>query len=1058
MKLIRSNRTEILADALASAIRDEPLSPFAAEVVVVQSRGMERWLTLALAERLGIWSNPCFPFPRALIEDVLQDVGFGRSEHAEAYDPARLKWTIAQMLIDSGPAELRGYLGSPAQTDRALRFASSIADVFDRYVVYRPELLKRWAASPGSDWQAVLWSQIAARLGPHDLSIRIEEALSSLQSSSARSRLRFERLHLFSLETLPPLFLRFFSELSGTLPTRLYLLEPSSQYLGEAGSSRQLWLPMSDAHVDGHPFLSSVGRLSRDFQQLLLEVEAPVGMQEDDSFADPGNSCLLRSFQADILAFRSPPRPESREIIEPSDDSISIHACTAPMREAQVLHEQIRGAFEADASLQPDDVVVMTPDLETYAPVFRAVFGSEQAGGIPYEVHDRKTREDASFYDDFLAVLDVLNSRFSVLDLVRLMDAGSMRQEFRFDPEERARLTDLLADAGVRWGFDAEHRANFDFPAEPLHTWRQGLARLFLGFASTPRDTEVFAGLLPRGAASLTDAELIARLSRLCEILFDLHRRMRRPLQVDTWVIELGRTVELLFEDDDDSGPATRTLRGTFQELRDLAGDGQYDAPISLEALRRELGALLEKRTPPVGFLRKGVTLTDLVPLRSVPFRVVCLMGMSEEAFPRADDRPKFDQTRGRHKPGDRNKRHDDRHSFLQAVLCARDRLIVTYSAPTQSRRTDPNPSPVVWELRESINRYYRRPDDEPLLRPVMHPLHAFDRRYFARGPLPQSFSERYLEIARAVEAPTSERPRLELRADAEEAADDVSVRELTSWLWNAPGAFVDRVLGARFDASSLYEPTGALTKLDALDASRIGNGALRSNLRDRSLHAYLEAAPEFPDGSWGRLERERLFREIEAFDAAFRRLRGDCDARSTRVAADLGRLMVNGRIDGFTSERRTLQRFTKPGRKAEVDAWVEHLLMQTASESGLPRETQLVLRGPLGRPVIVAFGPVAEPLETLGALVELYQTSKSEPVPLIGESSRAFAETFLDKGRDAAIDRARDQLDRQKEWDPRIRYAFGKSDPFEDPDWADAFEVASIALYAPLLRHRSQQ
>jgi exodeoxyribonuclease V gamma subunit len=1056
MKLIRSNRTETLADALASVVRENPLSPFAPEVVAVQSRGMERWLTLALAERLGIWSNPRFPFPRALIEEVLDPFGLGPSERAKAYDPDRLKWTIAQVLGESAPPELHGYLGDPPDADRALRFASSIADVFDRYVVYRPELLKRWAEGDATDWQAVLWRQIAARLGPHDLSTRIDEAMSSLQSKGKHTSLRLERLHLFSLETLPPLFLRFFSELSKRVPTWLYLLEPSSEYIGDTGPSRQLHLPMKDTPTDGHPFLYSVGRLSRDFQQLLLDVDESVRLRED-FFEDPSGSHLLGSFQAGILAFRNPPAPSDRLCIAPSDDSISIHACTGPMREAQVLHDLIRGLLEADDSLQPEDIAVMTPDLETYAPAFRAVFGLEESHRISYEVHDRKTREDASFCDDFLAVLDVLESRFSVLDLVRLIDAGSLREDFRFNPEERARLTDLLAAAGVRWGIDAAHRSELEFPAEALHTWRAGLARLFLGFASMPQEMEVFAGLLPRGAPSLEDAELVARLSRLCDVLFDLHRRTRGPVDIDAWVAELGRMAALLFEEDGEAGPATRILRGAFQELQDLARSGGYTGLLSLKALRRELAMLLVHRTPPVGFLRKGVTLTELVPLRSVPFRVVCLMGMSEEAFPRADDRPKFDQTRARHRAGDRNKRHDDRHSFLQAILCARDRLIVTYSAPATSLRAEPNPTPVVWELRESINRCYQRADGEALLTPKMHPLHAFDRRYFVGGDLPRSFSRRHLQIARAIEAPASERPRIELRAEANELQTTVPVRELTSWLWNPIGAFVDRVLRARFDASTLYEPTGALTELRALDAARIGNGALRSGLHGDALHAYLEAAPEFPDGSWGQVQRERLLREIEAFGDARRGVEGDRELRSVRLAVELGDVLLDGRLDGLSSDRRVMQRFTKSGRKTEVDAWVEHLLMQAASEPGLPRQTRLVLRGATVRPVIVELGPVADPTRLLRELVELYQTCKTNPLPLLGESSRAYAERFRKSGRDSAVRTARVHLGRQSEWDPRLQYVLGTGDPFEDRDWAEAFEAAALALYAPLLDHRRE-
>ena len=640
MELIRSNRTENLADALASRVRDAPIGPFEQEAVVVQSRGMERWLTLALAERLGIWANPSFPFPRAVIEKLLDDVSLGRSEEARAYDPNRLKWTIAELLRESAPADLQTYLSDRSDADRVLRLATSVSHAFDRYVVSRSDVLGQWAQGAEGNWQAELWRGVVSRLGPHDLASRIGKALPLLRATEANN-IGIKRLHLFSLETLPPLFLEFFSVFSQTVPTVLYLLEPSSEYVSDIGATPQLSLPMGDTLGDGHPLLTSLGRLARDFQQLLLDVDEAVH-HEADLFEGPARGSLLNSLQADILEFRSPPEDGMRETVEGSDQSISIHSCSGPMREVQVLHDLVRGALEDDPSLRPEDVVVMTPDLDTYAPVFRAVFGQDDEHRIPYEVHDRKTRDDSSFYDDLLSVLEVVDSRFSVLDMVRLMDAGSLRDEFRFTPEERSRLTELLEAAGVRWGIDAEHREQLDFPAEPLHTWRAGLGRLFLGFASMPSSVEVFEGLLPRGALSLGDAELVSRLSRLCEVLFDFHARTRHPLEIDAWVSGLSDLAALLFPEDDESGPGVRTLRSTLEELRELAGPSRYGGTILLKTLRRELGALLMDSTPAVGFLRRGVTLTELVPLRSVPFRVVCLVGMSEDAFPRADDRPEL--------------------------------------------------------------------------------------------------------------------------------------------------------------------------------------------------------------------------------------------------------------------------------------------------------------------------------------------------------------------------------------------------------------------------------
>ena len=1057
MELVRSNRTENLADALASFVRDEPLGPFDQEAIVVQSRGMERWLTLALAERVGIWGNPSFPFARSAIEQVLEDLSAGPSEEAKAYDPNRLKWTIAELLDESAPTDLRPYLRDPTDADRLLRLATRVSEVFDEYVVYRPDLLRRWARGEDSHWQANLWRRVADTLGPHDLASRISRAQSLLGSTQAVERIRFKRLHLFSLETLPPLFLQFFSALSQRVPTTLYLLEPSSEYTGDVDLRRQPGQLVDEYAGNGHPFLSNLGRLSRDFQELLLSVDEAVQRRLDlFETSEPQN--LLSSVQADIREFRSPPGDGSRKAIDASDQSISIHACTGPMREAQVLHDLVRAALEDDPSLEPEDIVVMTPDLEAYAPVFRAVFGQDEGRRIPYEVHDRKTRDDASFYDDFLALLEVLGSRFSVLDVARLMDGRSMREDFRFTPDERARLAELLASAGVRWGIDAGHREEVGFPAEALHTWRAGLGRLFLGFASPPEATEVFEGLLPRGAPTLGDAELLARLSRLCEVLFDFQGQTRQPLDVSAWASLLDRLAQVLFQEDDESSIAVRNLRSALDKLQEMATRGGYTGAISLKTLQRELGAQLLKETPAVGFLRRGVTLTELVPLRSVPFRVVCLVGMSEGSFPRADDRVSFDLTRDQHRPGDRNKRHDDRHSFLQAVLCARDRIIITYSAPASSPRTGANPSPAVWELSETVNRYYARPDGKPLLDSTVHPLHAFDTKYFDSSDLPQSFSPRHLQIARTLAEPSLEPARIELRAEPDELESTLSVGELTRWLWNPTAAFIDGVLRARFGHSELYEPTSALTELSPLNASKVGNAALQADLRGDALEEHLAAAPEFPDGSWGALERQGLAKEIHEVNVCKQALVAEQEARSELLWADLGELVLEGRLDGLYPEHRVLKRFTKVGGRAELAVWVEHLLMQTAGGSTLPRATHVVLRGPKKRASLVSFAPVNEPRRLLEALVATYRACREAPLPLFEKSSRIFAERCDGRDTASAIKAARGELTKQRRWDNRLEYVLGPVDPFEEESWSSLFQRAALTVYGPLFEHRSER
>jgi exodeoxyribonuclease V gamma subunit len=1052
MELVRSNRTEALADALATQVRDQPLAPWEKEVIVVQSRGMERWLSLALTERLGIWASSWFPFPRRLTEWVLENLGRGRAEGADPYEPNRLMWTIAEELRQSPPEELADYVGR-GDEERTLRLASQVARVFDDYVVFRPDLLARWSNDRETHWQAELWQRLRKLLGPTDLATRITEATKALESETKSHSLPLTRLHLFSLETLPPLFLQFFTELSRSVQTTMYLLEPSREYVGDVVPKREREALEPGAR-EGHALLSDIGRLSRDFQQLLLETDGAAGRQVE-AFESPGRETLLRSIQSDILEFRSPPEPEARQPARADDHSISVHACTGPMREAHAVHDLVRGALEDDPSLRPEDIVIMTPDLDAYAPVFRAVFGEGKGHRIPFEVHDRRTRDDASFYDDFLAALEVLDSRFSVLDVMRLLDTSSMRNEARFTQEERARLTELLSAAGVRWGIDAAHRREQGFPEEGLHAWQSGLDRLFLGFAAMPDSAAVFEGLLPRGAPSLGDAELIARLSALCGVLFELQQRTRGPLPLDTWADELGRLCVRLFSEDDETSSAVRNVRDALESLRTLAAEGGYTGRVSLETVRRELRRRLVNQTPPAGFLRRGVTVTELVPLRSVPFRVVCLAGMSEDAFPRGDDRPSFDRTRDAHRPGDRNKRDDDRHSFLQALLCARDRLIVTYSAPPGGLRTSANPSPVVSELRESVNDYYASSGGEGLLEPVVHPLHAFDPACFGGGAVPKSFSSRYAEIGRVVSGEPAPMPRLELRAEVkvEDDAQSLGVGELANWLWNPMKQFIDRVLRAQFERSELYEPTGALTELSPLDAAKVGDTALRAGLRSNALLRYLDAAPEFPDGNWGRFRRQRLAREVEAIAAREALAAPRSPVRTEQLELTVGGTLLEGTLDGVTETLRLIKRFTKPGRRAELVVWIEHLMMQAAA-GPLPSRTDLVLRGEASTVELVSFEPVDDPHAELEALVEMYQRSQEAPLPLIERASREFAEAF-DGGEQTAFRKARDQIKKQRRWDDRIAFILGPDDPFTNRDWGNAFKEATLAVYGPLLKHR---
>jgi len=322
---------------------------------------------------------------------------------------------------------------------------------------------------------------------------------------------------------------------------------------------------------------------------------------------------------------------------------------------------------------------------------------------------------------------------------------------------------------------------------------------------------------------------------------------------------------------------------------------------------------------------------------------------------------------------------------------------------------------------------------------------------------LPQSASQRYLQIARTLAEPSVEPRPTELRAEtAVDVVDQtLSANELATWLWNPIAAFVEKVLRARFRGPELYEPTQALTEIGPLQTSKVGNGALRAGLRGDALEAYLAAAPEFPDGNWGGLARHRIGREILTVSGRTDALIGKREVRSELVAARFDEVLLEERIDGLCLDARILKRFTKRGKRIELAAWIEHLLMQTSER--LPRTTHLVLRGSEAHATVVSFSPVEDPQARLQELIELYRASRDAPVPLLEECSRIFAEALENGDVSAAIAAARAQLKKQRGWDPYLRYALGPEDPFLDASWSEAFQGAASQVYEPLLRHRSE-
>jgi exodeoxyribonuclease V gamma subunit len=1111
----RSNRMETLVDALAEVVRQPLADPFAADCIIVQGQGMERWLSMELARRFGVWANPDFPFPRRFIERTFKAVLDPPGERRDPYQPEVLVWTIADLLpglLDRRELdEVRAYLARTADHSptrpaadadfHLIALAGRIATVFDQYALFRPQWTAEWENGGDGDWQAILWRKIVQRHGPHHVAARARRWLRALQTGPAAIGLLPQRLCVFGLSTLPPLYLELLAALAVHAQVHLFLLSPSREYWAWIRSQREVWRRRSrQAHgsgtdleadareAQGNPLLASLGRLGRDFQEVL---EGSVDYLDDDLYVDPGLGSLLTTLQSDILHLRHR-RANSSDaaplFFDAGDESIRIHACHSPMREVEVLHDQLLDLFEHDRSLEPRDVIVLSPDIDAYAPFVDAVFGSnaDRDPRIPYRIADRKLRATDDIIDTFLVVLATLRGRFTGPEIMDLLSRQPVHAQFGIVAEELDRLREWIRAAGIRWGVDAEHRRSVDQPQLDEHTWRFGLDRLLLGYAMQGGERRLFHGVLPYDDMEGTVTELLGRVSECLERLFAFRRRLQAPRSLPQWRDDLTALLGAMLVNTDDTAHQHRQIRLTLTELAAQAQDAGFSGSVDLDSVRARLEAALERHAPGRAFLTGGVTFCALVPMRSIPFRIVCLLGMNDSAFPRAQRPLGFDLMAQRPVPGDRTVRDDDRYLFLEALLAARQRLLITYIGQSVRDNAEIPPAVVISELLDVIEESFQGPTQEGTVGVaspqggfstirdhliIRHPLQPFSQRYFNSESNLFSYARQHFEGAeRLTQSRVTARPFVtQPLPDIGERT--VTIADLVSFFERPARAFAQRrlalSLGSDLEPLDDREPL----VLDTLAGWKVGTSLVKQALEGDDLEqalARVRASGVLPPGELGSSELEDIratARELASATAKYTTeselaaLQIDHCLDDSRVAGVLSHLWPSGQIQ---------QQFSKVGSRREIGLWVRHLLLNWAGRADTPRQTVLIGRGPKQSIAIVRFKPVQHAETILRQLLQLYWMGQRVPLPLFANTSRVFVEKLRKTGKESdALKAAEDSLWNDRGFsdssDPYFQQIYGSADPLVTPigSYSEAappsFVEVAQQVFGPLLDHREE-
>jgi exodeoxyribonuclease V gamma subunit len=1091
LQVFRSNRTEVLVQALHACL-DEPLQdPMAAELLVVQGRGMAVWLNMQLAKRRGIWANTEFVYPKGFVRRAFA-VARADGESEPQNDPfarGRLLWAVLSTLpafLERGDfAPLARYLRHDSDGTLRFQLAEQIAGVFDEYLTYRPELLRKWEKTTGGDthqstpggargrkkpipdsqlalfgvpsqlderlsaheaWQAILWRALVKKLGTEHSANQEEQFFTDLGRGSGVRGLP-ERICVFGLSNLPPLYVRVLAALSRHTRVQVFLLSPSREYFGD--SIRRQRAPTQS--LDQNPILLSSGALAAELHEVLVEQLEALGVSESDESlflvggaaeADsPPPLTMLQRLQNDILAHRNGPLKALSQL-DPSDASIRMHACHSPIREVEVLHDQLlalldapEGGHTSDAPqpIRPEDIIIMMPNVDEYAPLIEAVFerSRDDPRFIPYRISDRGLQADSPILDGFLRLVAMAGSRCTATEVLDVLALEPVREQFGIASTDLPLLSDWVRESNIRWAEDGAHRAEHGLHPDDANTWLFGLRRLLVGYAINLQD-DTCEGVLPYTEIEGKAGVLLGRFSHFIHTLFAELQSLRTPKPALQWQSQLGRVLTTLLVHNSTNAWQHQQVLAALAELTEGATSVSYDEPIHLSVIRRLLTSHFSDNRAARGFLSGGVTFCAMVPMRSIPFRVIGLVGMSDSAFPRQSHRADFNLLEFGGYPrrlGDPSRRMDDRYLFLEVLLAAREQLLISYVGQSVRDNTPVPPSIVISELLDYLLDQYsvgsfgspHMPGDllpqgsawrsrQQVLDQIVtrHPLQPFSPRYFSQQSA-QLFSYEHAFLQGAKLLGPERRPVIPLFEPAlppMTPAGDLMLSDLLEF-FASPAAFLFRKrLVLELGEDSQEVPDREPLQLDGLASYQVGAPALEHELQGMSEEQSLRltrASGLLPAGAPGQYEFSQVRKSALPIADAVRAIRIGEPARTLAASVPLaGSLKLCGDVDDLWPAGQVTYQYSRLRGKHLLTCWIRHLVLCHCRPSGVAPHSWLIGRASEGEgKCIHRFSEVLDPLPHLQRLVTLFLRGQEAPLLLFPDASFAFVKALNAKRGD---------------------------------------------------------
>lgn len=1009
LKVIYSNSMSQLAAHLADTQQRHPLPPLQAETVMVQSNELARWLNLFLASNQSIAAHIEFPFPSAWLWKLFRQV-WPEIPRESPYSTDAMSLKIFELLptIRSLPEfdAISRYLGDAADQRKMLDLAQRIADSFDQYLMYRPDWIAKWESGKVDNWQGALWRQLTQDdEEPMHRARLLQKMQQALKNKQFPTAILPPRIAVFGLTAMPPVYLDLLAEIAAFTDISIYFLSPSEGYWGDllnqkSQARQRLLFDDEDEFADnGHPLLASLGKLGQTFFEQLQAIphEAEMLYQQPQAYD------VLTQLKQDIYQLDS----DNRKItVSLDDDSVQIHSCHSAMREAEVLHDQLLNLFENHADLSPTDVVVMTPDIEVYAPAIEAVFSSQPVERfIPFSIANRGDAQQQTIIETFTDLLGLPQSRFDAETIMRLLECAAIQRQFRLDHTDLDIIRGWLRETQIRWGLDGQDRQKSGLPAWGANTWRAGLDRLILGYALPPAEHDqwqLFHAQLPVGGISGDRAQLMAQLNAFIDKLSQLCEALKQPRKAAEWQVFFGDWLRRLFAiREENEQLQLDAIFKAMDSLAEAANQAGFEQTLAIDLLKDWLGLHIEMPSAEHQFMGRGLTFCDMVPMRSIPFDVVCLIGMNDNSYPRRQPKAGFDLLSSDYRRGDRSRRDDDRYLFLEALLSANRHLYISYVGASIHDNSPIPPSVLVSDFADVLNRRFQTEPGDEIWEQLLtrHPLQAFSPRYF-------SGQDNKLFSFNAQACPPQQKQAEKQNwfamplPEADESWRFVSLSQLISFFSHPARFLAQQRLGIYYENDDATLEIREPFTLNGLEAWTIRQQMLEgrlASLEASQIQPLIEATGVLPQGHFAELLFDQQLEKVDSFTEKLQPLRTDQPLPALPFEFDCAEFTLTGQLEGVSASGLLQYRLAKMKPKDLLGLWCSHLLLNCLKPQGVTLQSQLLCEDSY-----IRFHPVADAESVLTDLLTLYWQGLHQPMPLLPLTSLTYATAELEGAKDA--------------------------------------------------------